>query len=500
MDSPRWHWLDDGLLPLLLTTVRAAWLWPWLQWLHHWLTPAAPPWLPLWAIFALLLGATWTTQFALVQTGSIRRARGIVVGVGLLALLGVMWVQVGWGEFAPWDSRWLVRTGDALAHPEANPLPLFTLILGVGLWLRGVREGQERLGHEDVWRVFVSGLIALALLLVIAQFTPQGVPPGTEGWLLVLVAAGLSALALASLQLARITGRWQAGHDPQLPLNRYWLVSVSVVIAGMLVLGLLVGAILSPEMVARAFGWVPVVLDWIGFVLGYIVLAVSYLIFLLLTPLYEWLRARLGDARPAQPLELERFATPESPVNFATTEIAPELVETMRWVGVAGLLILAGLVIALALRYLRKRDAAEVEETRETIFTQSLLQAQLAALWQQWRQRLRRAAPAVLSPYLSLVDEQADRRTIRALYQELLGRAKVLGHPRARGQTPAEYMAQLATAYPAAGAAWEIVAQEYGAARYGRPAPTPEQVERMRQACAEIQRVLTPAEAAPGDT
>ena len=26
----RWNWLDQGLLPLLLATIRFCWLWPWL--------------------------------------------------------------------------------------------------------------------------------------------------------------------------------------------------------------------------------------------------------------------------------------------------------------------------------------------------------------------------------------------------------------------------------------------------------------------------------------
>ena len=43
MKTQRWNWLDEGLLPVLLTLMRTAWLWPWLAL----------------GAFAVLLGEWW---------------------------------------------------------------------------------------------------------------------------------------------------------------------------------------------------------------------------------------------------------------------------------------------------------------------------------------------------------------------------------------------------------------------------------------------------------
>jgi hypothetical protein len=163
----------------------------------------------------------------------------------------------------------------------------------------------------------------------------------------------------------------------------------------------------------------------------------------------------------------------------------------MRWLGLAGLVLAIIAIIALALRYIRSGDNDDLEETRETVFTTSLLQEQLASLWRRLRQRLPRVRP---DPYLSLEGEDANRREIRLLYQALLTQAKALGYPRLRPQTPIEYDAALARLAPADESAWDTMTEGYVAARYGLQAPTTKQVERMRQAWGRLQSVLASQE------
>lgn len=492
MNWRHWHWLDDGVLPLLLAAIRVCWIWPWLQLLQRWLTPTAPQaWFPLWAIPLFLLGAAVMARQALAQTTSLRRARVLVVGAGLAAILLLMWWQYHRGTLALWDWHWLWRVGYALSHPDIEPLPLFTLFIGTGVWLRGVLDGRYTLTHDAIWRAFTTAFVAVALLLLLAQLDPNGLPPNTSGWLLLLVATGLSALALSSLQLSSITGRWETGKETQLPLNRYWLAGVSVVIGVMLLAGLAIGAVVSPEMVAYALGWTTIVLEWIGTLLGYVFMAIAYVMFLFLTPLYEWLRGRLAERPPPEAPQMDRFQDQFDPLADPTGSTVPPLVvESARWTGLLAVLIVVAVVIALALRYFRHRDDADSEETRETIFTTSLLEEQLASLWQDLVGRLRRATQERPNPFLSLADEQENRRAIRAGYQALLALAQAQGYPRARAQTAVEYVAQLAAQFPATRSAWDTVTEEYVAARYGQQAPTRAQVDRMRQACAEIQRAL----------
>lgn len=492
MNWRRYHWLDDGVLPLLVATIRVCWIWPWLQLLQRWLTPAVPhPWVPLWSIPIFLLSAAFLARQALARTKSLRRARLMVVAIGLVAILVLLWWQYYRGTLALWDWQWLWRVGYALSHPDVDPLPMFTVLVGVGLWLRGVLDGRYTLTHDAIWRAFTMAFVAMGLLLLVVQLDPRGLPSNTGRWLLLLIASGLSALALSSLQLSSITGRWETGRETQLPLNRYWLASVGVVIGVMLLVGLAVGAVVSPATVAHAFGWVAVVLEWIGILIGYVFMAFAYVLFLFLTPLYEWLRGRMANAELPEPPNAEGMREQFDPLaNSPGSTIPPLVEETARWSGLLVVIIIAGVIIALALRYFRRRDAADPEETRETIFTTSLLEAQLASLWQQFVDRLRRVTQEPGNPFLSLADEQENRRAIRAGYQSLLALAQAQGYPRARAQTPGEYVARLAVQFPATRSAWDTVTEEYVAARYGLQAPTQAQVERMRQACDVILRAL----------
>jgi hypothetical protein len=313
-----------------------------------------------------------------------------------------------------------------------------------------------------------------------------------------LFAAGLSALALSSLELSRFTGFWETQKQPQMQLNRYWLVSVAFVIVGLLAIGLLLGALFSPATVASALSWVSVLLNWLGTLIGYLLQVLVYLLFLVLTPLYEWIRARLATAERPDPVQLPDFGSQfEQFGDQPAVQLSPLAVESFRWIGLAGLVIVILVVFALALRYFQKSSGDDVEETRETVFSRELLQEQLSSLWQSWLQRLPRSPH---DPYLSLEGEAENRRTIRALYQALLTQTKSLGTPRLRTQTPIEYESYLSAIYPADKNAWRVMTDVYLAARYSLQAPSSEQVEQMRQAWGRVQAALAapiPTEATP---
>jgi hypothetical protein len=494
----RWHWLDDGWLqlivvPLLVAVVRLCWLWPWLELLRRWLTSSyQPALLPLWAIPLLFLSGTLITRAALAQSRSLSHARIWVVGSGLVALLGLLWWQFAYPTYALWDGRWLWQVAQALTHWPHNEVPpqFLTLLVTVGIWLRSVLDGRRRLIRDDVWHTFMTGVIALVLLILASQLDPLGLPPQADRWMVALVAVGLSALALSSLELSRISGIWETEKQPRLRLNRYWLVSVAFVIVALLVTGLMLGVLLTPATVASALAWISGLFSWVGALLSYLLQAVAYVIFLVLTPLIEWLQSRLAEQAQIEPLPLPEFQTPfEQLPGQPGVQLPPLAGETLRWLGLAGGVIAIIVIFALALRYFKSSDGEDIEETRETIFTRALLEEQLSSLWRRWLPRLRHPH-AYVSPYLSLEGEQENRRAIRSLYQELLARAKSLGYPRARAQTPIEYHALLTEISAADESAWNIMKDEYVAARYRLQAPSTEQVEQMRQAWTHLQSVL----------
>jgi hypothetical protein len=487
-----WHWLDDGLIPLLVVVIRVCWIAPWLVMLRRWLTPTAPAaWMPLWAVLLLLGGGLLLTQAVTGQGRSLRWARLWVTGAGLGGLLLLVWWLFAAATYALTDARWLVAMGYAVSDwREAIPPVALTLLVGAWLWLRGVKDGRQRLTRDDVWHAVTAGLVALALLTVVGQLDPAGPPPGTERWLLTLVAVSLAALAFASVELARYVGSGRGATSAARRLNRDWVVSVLVVTAILLLIGVAVGALVTPGTVAAAYAWVGVLLDWLGTVVGYVALALVYVLFLVLEPLYEWIRGQLADAPPGRPLTLGDLQRQiDELTGGPTTTLDPTAAESLRWLGVVGALVVVGMIFWWALRFFRRDVGRDPDETRETILTRALLQEQLAAAARGLLARLRRRTPQPeLVPYLSLTDEEEPRRRVRALYQGLLARMAQLDAARVPGQTAQAYAAWRAARWPRLPG--PTLAAIYAAARYGAEPPTAAQVEEMAQAWAQTEAAL----------
>lgn len=499
MTWPRWHWLNDGLIPLLVITLRVCWLWPWLELLRYWLASTAPrPLVPLWAIFGLFLLSNSTTRLALTRTASLRQARAWVSAAGLAAVLALLWWQYAAAQYPLWELRWLRLLAHALSDWRYEVPPAFlTLLAATVIWLRGVVDGQRPMLRDAVWGAFTTGALALALLLLAGHYTPAGLPAHTERWVLAFFIVGLAALALSSLQLARAVGRWGSQKPSQVRLNRYWLLSVAVVILLMMGVGLLLGALITPGAVAQALSWVGVVLGWLATIVGYLFLAVTYVLFLVLTPLIEWIRGQMMARPPAREEPIGMMDWQERLRKLSQqpgTPIPPEAIESLRWLWLLALLIAIGVAIAIALRLMQFSDSEGEDETRESVFSGALLQEQLAALWQGWMRRLRRPAQAEPDPYLSLAGEEANRRAIRGLYQTLLNLAGARGLARTPPQTPLDYARTLAAEFPTDAQDWQTLTEAYMGARYAAQPPTPDQVEQARQAWSRLSPYLAPTE------
>ena len=134
MNWHRWRWLNEGLLPVMIVILRLCWLWPWLELLHRWLSPGyTQPFLPMWAIIALFLGATLVARMALAQGKSLTWACVWVAGMGLVAVVGVLWWQYARTEYSVIDPRWVA----ALVHQSsqwgaASPCAVYCFVCGSG--------------------------------------------------------------------------------------------------------------------------------------------------------------------------------------------------------------------------------------------------------------------------------------------------------------------------------------------------------------------------------
>lgn len=465
MNWRRWPWLEQGALPVSVLLLRLFWLWPWLLLIGRWtLPPEMRPVLPFWLIAALMAGGALTARALPVDPVNPGRERAWAALIGLLAMLLTLWWRIARADYALWDVRWIADQALTLTHWNGlMPLSLGVLALSAFLWWRGMQD-SELPNHDDIWRAFAGGFVALVLLLIAGRMDPQGPLPDVLTWIVLFFAVGLAALSLAGLR----TARGMRDRSASLPVNRYWFASIVTIVAVLTVVGLLLAFLVTPEGVARTMGWVGYISSGLLRILGFILYGLVYVVFLALTPLIYWLEDNVGEWLQ---FNIERMANMQQGVMEAVEQpaavtVPPAVDEGMRWLVLAIALIFVALAFAGALRMLSRRISESEDEIRETVLTQSLLRDQAASLLKRWRDRLRRGSSGDESPYLSLQSEPDARRRIRAAYQAFLAAMTVHVASRRPRQTPRGYAASLRDLVPAQADAVDALTDAYLLARY----------------------------------
>lgn len=503
MSWKRWNWLDSGVLPLTLVVLRVCWLWPWLALLQRWVAFSYEgTLLSLGAVLGLLLGGAVAARRALALTAI--RARAAVAVSGLLAIFVMLWWHLYRVQYAPWDLRWVGAWGNEMTawtdwETRGVPVPVFMLWAMAYLWLRGVLDGGRlSLMREHVWRTFVAGFIALALLLLVANLDGGGLPEGTGNLLWLFFATAMVALALTGLKAAggldNIVGTEEEG-EAQPRFDRYWLGSVVSVIAGLLGFALVLSTLIAPDVAAQVLRAVWIVVRqgifYLWIIISFVIYPIAYLLALALRPVLDRLVEFFGpDGRFR--LELPETPRPGELREGEAASIFESLPVELRWVALVVLIVVIGLAFALALRRLLSGARARngIVETRETVLSRDLLQEQLTELWRSLVDRLRRGSKAAVSPFLSLEGELSTRRVIRAVYQALLADAQEHGLPRLRGQTPIEYRHELEQIWSTNRGTLDVITHGYVQARYAPDLPSVEQAELVSRAWESVQESL----------
>lgn len=485
MNLTRWNWLDEGIVPLLLATVRAAWIAPWLALIHRWFAPSQiAPVLPMWALigfpflaFTLARRLASPRQKGTVHTVS-KTQRIIVAATGLSLLLILLWWHFA-RDLAPlWSPSWLITLGYGLTHWSTEvPVVGIALVVGVYLWLRGLLDAHDPLHHEDIWRAFLTGTLMLALYLWISPLS-QTAASGISESIFLFFASGLAALAATNLKTA--SGWSLFGKNAgQIGANRYWLVSIALTILFLLGVGLLVGWLLAPDDVAWLLRGVGYVVGLIWQLFSWVILALSYVMFMVFYAIYRLIEPLLqnrGEEAEPQLQAPQPFPTQEAFQEAA--ESAAAIPEPFRWMALILVLIAIFVIFALVLRRLRSEQPNEAEEIRESIYSADLLQDQLASLWSRLRGGLRRATAPL---FFDLSGEVDSRRTIRSIYQQLLQRAATVGSTRTTAQTPLEYR-QFLRQRLSADVEIDTITAGYLEARYAETPPSPQTVAAVEEA------------------
>ena len=345
------------------------------------------------------------------------------------------------------DPAWLRALPNALANIFNFFSPELWLIVTTGLvWWLGRRLAQTRITFTIAVAEFQFGLFFLLILFFSTSAFEVSLPNPVP---LALIFFSLSLLGI-SIAHAEEGESWLARLR-----QGYWPALLVVTIIAVLLLGLLIGSLLTPDflqIIVNAIVWF-----W-NFLWG---LFIKLMLFI----------ASLFPPSEPLPGEPPNTTPPQDELGgFDPSELMPAWLRTairMGW----SVLMIAVLVFAMwrifsqIFRWLRRRftDKSVVEyESMRGAFKADLLAFLKRLFYRLIGRRLRRA-PKAEAPEVS---------SIRQIYRQLLGWAASQCHPRLAFQTPYEYLYTLEALLPESKEPLGLITQSYVGARYGHYAPT----------------------------
>lgn len=460
-----WALMDVSLLlPVALSALRWAALWP----------PVA---FGLWMLVMVLLPFNVSRLLTIAGT-PLKRQRQIILGALLLTIV-ISIRTLLYDPVGLFDMSWVGQLFRQFVEP-ANPLwgrnvGLFLLLLF--LWWRGLSLTRRRVDIREMGlRLRVSSLIVAPLVAGIAAL--YDVP--VLGALLFYFFVSLVAVSLTRAEQIALerTGR-------SYPVQGRWLAIIGLTSLLIVAAAGLVALVLSGRGLAQMVSWTAPLWEGLRFFTTALVSIVSYLAFLMLTPVF-WLVDRLAGY-----LRSLNFALPELDVDtplLEQTDVETLLREMARpeepvylWVTRLLLVLFMALLLFLAYqavsRFLAARQLGVPDEERDKTlrgerrplgFRRRL--GQRLRFWQQWR-----AAAS-----------------IRRLYQEMSALAASYGFPRAGAQTPYEYRQTLAELWPQGQAESDLITQAYVRVRYGELPESAEELQALQRAWEHLRRQPPP--------
>ncbi len=467
------------LLPTAIAILIAAWLGPWARWIIRATgRDASSPAPSSLAIALVILLATFITRYVNGERRARLHPKALIVVAGFVAIFGAAWLT--YGDRFPFDyARGLIDWQNSIA-PE-----LIVLIAIALAWWRGILLGRvQTLSDETLERTFYNGIAALALLLIFNNYT-QFVP-SADMLLSVLAffAIALSALTIFNIEHTRL--RQIEPASPRATFNRHWLATIAAVVGAILLGGLSLTGIISPETLNRFIEIVRPLIESLGGAVVAILAALFAALFWLVTPLIPilqaiarlLLKAVMGGLSVLHSLGLmvDQLKAQKQIDSFLNS---PEFFTLTRGVTVLVVLLIFVVISIWALRRWDRARKKELDETRENIATRQLLLDQLRALLARFRSR-----PATLppQPYLGLSGPADDPRLIvRRTYQLMLDWARSMGYARFPYQTPSTYADALTAAMPESREPIAALTATYVRARYAVD-PVPPDDARLAQA------------------
>ena len=452
------------LLPTAIAILIAAWLGPWVRWIIRATGRAASSPVPSsLAIVLVILIATFATRYVSAETHARLHPKALIVVAGFVAIFGAAWLT--YGDRFPVDYvRGLIDWQNSIA-------PELVVLMAIALaWWRGILLGRlQTLSDETLERTFYNGIMALALLLILNNYTQFVPSPDMLLSVLAFFAIALSALTIFNIEHTRL--RLIEPTSPRATFNRHWLATIAAVVGAILLGGLGLTGIISPETLNRFLEIARPLVEAIGAIGLAILEALFSVLFWLVTPILPiiqamadlLLKAVMGGLSVLHSLGLmvDQLRAQKQIDSFLNS---PEFFTLTRGVSVLVILLIFAIVSIWALRRWDRVRKKDLDETRENIATRRLLLDQLRALLARLKSH---PATSLPQPYLGLSGPVDDPRLIvRRTYQLMLDWARSLGYARFPYQTPATYAEALISVLPESREPIAALTETYVRARY----------------------------------
>jgi len=287
--------------------------------------------------------------------------------------------------------------------------------------------------------------------------------------------------SLLALALARIEDVTLLPNSSPVPFSGFWIGSSVVAVTALVLLGTLAALFFYDGGLRQVLKWLsPVVLAVQIIFVGLVVLVVATLDWILtllsldLSALGQGVREVLQQLGQLLPL------TPTLPPPTGEEQVRPIILVILQViVNVAIPLAVISLVLLFTWRRLRRGRRDEVEdEGRESLLSARAVARNLQAMLQDGLDRLGELAGLVrrFGPgprFLAAV-------SIRRIYANMVRLATEAGYPRAKAETPYEYLPVLFTALPGNEEDLTVITEAYVNAHYGQVPDTREDLQRIR--------------------
>jgi Domain of unknown function (DUF4129) len=455
----------------------------------------ATAWLATWiALIGNSAGAS-TALPGPVQEGVVLGGAGLAWWL-LGGPLGERWVRVlysagfvpvaallAWVRFYrawfPLDPRWLERALQTIQAGAGAPLLTWIACVLV-LWWAGGRIGAGALDDYDLVRFFLVGLAGLLCgLLANSMAGVHGATAGLGLAVALFFATAFLTVPLAQLLAAQARGR-ASGTSPA-PLDHRWLLTAGSATLLILSIALLLSASISTTLldaIAAALGRLP---DLLAIILYPIALAGGYLVQALI-----WLADRLRNNAGNHPHAPRPAPSPAQNAvhgRHNNAQLPPLLHFALEAAAIIGVVAVVAIVLSRAVGRLgMQRREQPFEEERDSIWS-----------WEEmevgWRALLRRLRPHLAARHTA-AGAAGPPRSVREAYRRLLRSGAAMGHPRARPETPQEYLGRLRLVpFPDQRDA-ALITAAYTRVRYGDEQEQPTTIEHVAQAAERLDRAV----------